>query len=147
SGVPNKKKKRGAPAFASVKKTLTMMQFPPRGFRYRNDCGTDFSPSGRAEARPTWRLTPDRGLLRPDRVLVSIFECLCGGFERAGIVGRFVAGNARPVHRLSGSLGARQFLDHIAELPLGIGEILPIELRVTQTELELTQEFGRREEA
>src|SRR5438034_11417186 len=91
------------------------------------------SASGRirpcvSEMTPIRGSSPDGGLLGPDRVLESIFECLCSGFECARIVGRFVARNAGPVHRLGGSLGAGKCLDHIAELPLGVCEILPIEL-------------------
>src|SRR2546423_457430 len=80
-------------------------------------------------------LRPDARLLRPDGVLVTVFERLAGCFKRARIVGGFISRHARPVRRLRGRVGSGQLLADVAELPLGVGEILFRELRVAEAQL------------
>src|SRR5438067_4080517 len=92
-------------------------------------------------------LCPDRRLLRPDRLFVSILERLRGGFEGARIVTRLVPRNARPVHRLGGRIGAGHLFADIAELALSIGVVALLELSVAKSELQMAKEFFGREEA
>src|SRR5712691_5739975 len=97
--------------------------------------------------RPRDLSTPNGGFLRPDRVLVAVLERLRRGFERAGIVGSFVARNARPVHGLGCRLGSGEVFADVTELLLGLCELLSREQRLTQPELQLAEEFVGREEA
>src|SRR5438067_10029494 len=92
-------------------------------------------------------LCPDRRLLRPDRLFVSILERLRGGFEGARIVTRLVPRNACPVHGLCRGVAAGHLLAHIAELALSVRVIAFLELRVAEAELQMAEEFFGREEA
>src|SRR2546428_4959913 len=86
-------------------------------------------------------LSPDTRLLRPDRIFVPVLECLCRGLERAGVIRRFVARNSCPVHRFCRRVGPGELFDDVAELSLRIGKILLPELRVPESELQLTEEI------
>lgn len=92
-------------------------------------------------------MSPDRSLLRPDAILVLLFELLGNFAQHRVVVSRFVAAHASPIDRLRRGLGFRVTLDDLAISPLRLRPSLMHKGDPGKSHLQLRAELGIREVA